>query len=97
MCTETTNAVVNWPKQPAAVDNCDGPINETTCSNGIKPVVSGGTYSVGVTTVNCTATDAAGNQGNCAWDVEVYGMPKRVKLPFSHDERMCHELVGMPA
>ncbi len=48
-----------------ATDNCPGPITV----NCIPP--SGSAFPVGMTTVNCTATDAAGNQSSCSFKVTV--------------------------
>jgi subtilisin-like proprotein convertase family protein len=48
-----------------AEDNCPG-VGAATCS---PP--SGSSFPVGTTTVTCTATDAAGNQGSCSFTVTV--------------------------
>jgi hypothetical protein len=59
-----TMAVVNYPA-PTVTDNCSGVT--AVCS---PP--SGSTFNLGVATVNCTATDGAGNTANCAFTVSVY-------------------------
>ncbi len=46
-------------------DNCPGPVS-LVCT---PP--SGSAFPVGTTTVNCTATDAAGNQASCSFTVTV--------------------------
>jgi hypothetical protein len=46
-----------------ATDNVDGSLTP-----GCSPA-SGSTFSIGQTTVNCTATDAAGNQGSASFKV----------------------------
>ena len=56
-------AVVNYPN-PVATDNCSTPT--VVCS---PP--SGSAFPVGITTVTCTATDAAGNQASCNFTVLV--------------------------
>jgi hypothetical protein len=57
------NAAVNYPAA-TATDNCQ--IASVDC---VPP--SGSTFPVGATTVNCTATDTAGNIANCAFTVTV--------------------------
>ena len=49
---------------PAATDNFDG-TDPVTCSH------SGSTFPIGMTTVNCTATDAAGHTGSASFTVTV--------------------------
>lgn len=56
-------AVVNYPA-PTVVDNCPG--TTVTCVPA-----SGSTFTEGVTTVTCTATDASGNSSTCAFTVTV--------------------------
>jgi uncharacterized repeat protein (TIGR03803 family) len=58
------SAVVSFAT-PAASDNCGGPIN-TVC---VPP--SGSSFPKGVTSVNCTATDASANQAACPFSVMV--------------------------
>jgi hypothetical protein len=60
----STGAVVCYPP-PTASDNCPGVT--TLCT---PP--SGSTFPVGVTTVNCTATDASGNTATCSFTVSVF-------------------------
>ncbi|MCH8871177.1 HYR domain-containing protein, partial [candidate division KSB1 bacterium] len=56
-------AVVNFTV--TATDNCDSNVN-VVCTPA-----SGSTFPVGTTTVSCTATDDAGNQASCSFDVTV--------------------------
>jgi hypothetical protein len=49
-------------------DNCPG--GNVAC---VPP--SGSSFAVGTTTVTCTATDASGNTGTCAFTVTVTGQP----------------------
>ena len=58
------NAVVTYT-QPTANDNCDGS-RTVTCNP-----VSGTTFSKGVTTVSCSASDTSGNPANCTFTVTV--------------------------
>ena len=60
-----TSAIVNYPA-PTASDNCPGVI--VVCSPA-----SGSSFPLGATTVNCTATDASGNQAGCSFTVFVGG------------------------
>ena len=57
--TSDAGAVVNYnePNVPGATVACNPP--------------SGSTFPIGTTTVECTATDAAGNVGRCTFDVIV--------------------------
>ena len=75
-CTEidSSRAVVNWPLQPAAVDAVDGYINPDCRDENGQVVVSGGMYDLGVTSITCTAQDASGNLGVCAFNITVIGM-----------------------
>jgi uncharacterized delta-60 repeat protein len=63
-CPPTSGAVVNYPA-PTVSDNCPGVT--AVCS---PP--SGSTFSIGTTTVTCTATDAAGNTATCSFGVTVF-------------------------
>jgi hypothetical protein len=58
-----TSVVVNYPA-PTADDNCPG-INISSSP------ASGTSFSIGTTTVTCTATDAAGNTNSCTFTVTV--------------------------
>jgi hypothetical protein len=61
-----TNVVVTYTT-PTATDSCPGSV-------GVVCVpASGSSFPVGVTTVTCTATDAAGNTANCSFTVTVNG------------------------
>ena len=58
------SAVVTYTT-PTAGDNCPG-VGAVTCSPA-----SGSTFPTGTTTVSCSATDAAGNNGSCSFTVTV--------------------------
>ena len=58
-----TSVVVNYP-QPTASDNCGGVT--VNCAP-----LSGASFPLGVTTVNCTATDTSGNTNVCLFTVTV--------------------------
>jgi len=65
--TGNSSAVATWPT-PTATDAVSGNV-AVTC---VPP--SGSTFPVGATTVNCSATDGAGNTGHGSFEVEVgYG------------------------
>lgn len=68
MATATTpgssTVIVNYPA-PTATDNCGAPT--VVCT---PP--SGSAFSLGVTTVTCTATDAAGNTASCSFTVTTF-------------------------
>ena len=57
------SAVVNYTA--TAADNCDNPV-AFSCTPA-----SGSTFALGVTTVNCTATDAAGNSTSGSFNLTV--------------------------
>ena len=59
------NPVVSWTV-PTGTDNCPGASTSQT-----QGLASGSTFPVGVTTVEYTVTDAAGNPGVCSFTVEV--------------------------
>jgi hypothetical protein len=63
-CPYATNTQVNYAN-PQATDNNPGVT--VSCS---PP--SGSSFSVGTTTVTCTATDAAGNTATCSFNVDVF-------------------------
>ena len=56
--------VVNYPA-PVVTDNCPG-------ASAICVPPSGSTLPTGITTVTCTATDAAGNKSICAFQITVF-------------------------
>ncbi|MGH9764770.1 MAG: HYR domain-containing protein, partial [Blastocatellia bacterium] len=58
------SVIVNYPA-PVATDNCPGV--SVVCT---PP--SGSVFPTGVTTVTCTATDAAGNKSVCTFQVTVF-------------------------
>ncbi|MCK5921732.1 MAG: HYR domain-containing protein, partial [Methylococcales bacterium] len=59
-------AVVTYT-MPTATDNCDGTLTPSLTAG----MASGATFPVGTTTVTYSATDAAGNTGDCSFDVTV--------------------------
>jgi len=63
-CTSPDGAVVTFTA--TAADNCD-PTPTVVCDPA-----SGSIFSLGTTTVTCTATDAAGNVATCTFDVTVH-------------------------
>ncbi|MBI3654219.1 MAG: HYR domain-containing protein [Acidobacteria bacterium] len=75
-----SGAVVNY-SAPTVNDNCpcnggatkpfgQSPQTTIACTPVCSPA-SGSTFTAGTTTVTCTATDAAGNQGSCTFTVMV--------------------------
>jgi hypothetical protein len=58
-------SVVNF-STPTAVDAIDGPIGAVSCAP-----VSGSTFPLGTTAVNCSATDSHGNTGHATFNVAV--------------------------
>jgi hypothetical protein len=68
--THPNGAVVSF--SASATDDVDGAV-PVTCAPA-----SGSTFPIGTTTVNCTATDAAGNTANASFSVHVKGAPEQV-------------------
>ncbi len=62
--TGACTAVVNYDA-PTVMDNCPG-VGAPTCSPA-----SGSTFPVGITTVNCSVSDAAGNAAKCSFTITV--------------------------
>jgi len=60
-----TGSVVNYPT-PTAVDALDGPIGAVSCTP-----VSGTTFPLGTTPVNCNASDSHGNVGHATFSITV--------------------------
>jgi hypothetical protein len=58
-------SVVNFTT-PTATDDVDGPIANVVCAPA-----SGSTFSLGSTTVTCSATDSSGNTGSASFTVSV--------------------------
>jgi hypothetical protein len=56
--------VVNYPP-PTVMDNCAG-------ATAVCSPPSGSTFSVGTTTVTCTATDGAGNTASCMFTINAF-------------------------
>jgi hypothetical protein len=87
-------AVVTYT-QPTATDNCDG-ARTVTCSPA-----SGSTFSKGVTTVSCSASDTSSNTGNCTFTVTVNDTTPPVitcPSPVVHgtDPGVCNAKVTYP-
>jgi len=68
-----TSAVVNYP--PPNVND-----NSSVVTTGCLPA-SGSSFPLGVTTVTCTAADAAGNKSSCSFTVSVGGPVAKVVIP----------------
>lgn len=90
-CPIATSAAVSYA-YPAATDNCSGGL-AVTCT---PP--TGSTFPVGTSSVNCTATDAAGNVATCSFRLNVFSVclvddnnPGRVVLinTMTGDYRYC--------
>src|SRR5512136_2522187 len=64
MAPGASNAVVSW-SNPTASDNCDGVVPVFSAP------ASGATFSKGVTTVTCWASDASHNTNTCSFTVTV--------------------------
>jgi HYR domain-containing protein/putative Ig domain-containing protein len=65
-CPTTTSTTVSYPS-PVVSDNCPGVT--FACSPA-----SGSSFSVGTTTVTCTATDSSGNKSSCSFTVSVFNV-----------------------
>lgn len=61
------SAIVNY-SAPSAADNCPG-------AGSVCSPASGTSFPVGVTQVDCTATDSSGNTKNCSFNVTVNESP----------------------
>src|SRR5262249_40529778 len=59
----------NLPFTVTASDTCPGVVLE--CKVGATVITSPHFFDVGMTTVNCKATDAGGNMANCSFTVKV--------------------------
>jgi predicted extracellular nuclease len=66
-CPLSTSAPVSYV-YPAATENCSGGL-VVTCN---PP--TGSTFPVGTTTVNCAATDGAGNVATCSFQLNVFSL-----------------------
>ena len=69
-----SSAQILWSASPSANDIVEGAIgaNAITCEDGNSmTVTSGDSYKIGITTVTCTASDSAMNQGSCQFDITV--------------------------
>ncbi len=70
------DASVRWLPMPTANDTVDGPIDNVNivCKNQANiNALSTDRYSVGTTTVTCSATDMAQNEGSCSFEITVVG------------------------
>lgn len=68
-------ATVNYTT-PTSTDSCAGSVSVSCLP------ASGSSFSVGATTVTCTATDATGNTANCSFTVTVNdGTPPSITCP----------------
>ena len=82
---------VTDPGQPGAVVTW---VVTAQDNSGVQPTVvcdagglqSGDEFPIGVTLVTCTATDAAGNQVSCSFQIEVRG---EVKSKCSELNNIC--------
>lgn len=66
-CPIATSAAVSYA-YPTATENCSGGL-AVTCN---PP--TGSTFPVGTTTVNCAATDGAGNVATCTFQLNVFSL-----------------------
>jgi hypothetical protein len=86
-------AVVTYPP-PTASDNC--PDVTVSCSPS-----SGSSFSVGTTTVVCTATDKSGNKASCSFTVTVRDTePPQIACPPNQTANAgpgCEAIVNYPA
>lgn len=72
MCaTSYTGAYVTWVP-PVGTDNCPVPFTNQTDGTGLTP---GDTFPPGLTTIEYTVSDSAGNTSSCSFDVTVYPKP----------------------
>lgn len=72
MCaTSQSGAVVTWVP-PVGTDNCPAPFTTQTDTSGLTP---GDTFPPGLTTIEYTVTDSAGNTDVCSFDVLVHPKP----------------------
>ena len=62
---------------PSAHDVVDGEVDSVaiSCEDAVgNNVISSGQFVAGLTRVTCSATDEAGNQGNCQFNIIVEGI-----------------------
>jgi hypothetical protein len=81
-CTSGTGTVVTFT--PTVTDTCDA------SPTVVCTPLSGSTFPAGTTTVNCTATDHAGNTSTCSFPVTVSG------LTFSGFQSPINGIGGCP-
>ena len=91
--TSASCAVVSYPAATVS-DNCSGAT--ASCSPA-----SGGCFPLGTTTVNCTATDASGNQASCTFTVTVTQTTCTITCPPNiakpNDPNQCGAVVTYSA
>ena len=85
----TCNPLVTGIAPTSINDNCAGTtvayaLTGATTANG-NTDASGTTFNVGTTSVMYTATDAAGNTNNCAFNVVIHPTPVVVLSAFAND------------
>ena len=85
----TCNPLVTGIAPTSTNDNCAGTtvayaLTGATTGNGNNDA-SGTTFNVGTTSVMYTATDAAGNTNNCAFNVVIHPTPVVVLSAFAND------------
>ena len=83
--TGPSGAIVNYPP-PTATDNVG-----VTVGPSCSPL-SGSTFPIGVTTVNCTAEDAAGNVGTASFTVTVQAVSNTSPVAFNDTYTILHEI-----
>jgi hypothetical protein len=88
VATSDQGAVVSFEEQVTAEDDVDGPV-EVTCTPA-----SGSTFPIGTTTVNCEATDAAGNTSTKEFTVTVSPAPDRIvpSIEITAEDRRSRQI-----
>lgn len=80
---------------PSVSDNCPGPFT-TNCNPA-----SGSTFNLGTTQVNCSVTDASGNQASCQFNVTILdAQPPNIICPanitINAEPGLCSAVVNFP-
>ena len=97
----------NDPEQCGAIVNYPDPTVTSTCPDFVPDVTvsctpaSGSFFDVGTTTVTCTATDDAGNQSSCSFEITVEDTePPTIMCPVDitqdNDPGECGAFVNYP-
>jgi len=94
----SSTATVNMAS-PVVIDNCPG---ANAVVNDFNMTSDGsGTYSIGITTVNWTATDGAGNTSTCSMTVNIEEPSVSIACPAdinqNNDAGVCNANVAVPA